>query len=34
MLPNFDIIIGSLLLPAPESRDVLELHLLYICAVM
>ena len=34
MLPNFDIILDSLLLPAPESRDVLELHLLFIYAVM
>jgi hypothetical protein len=31
--PNFDIIVGMLILSAPESRDVLRLLLLYFCTV-
>jgi len=34
MLSMFEIIVGTLLLSAPESRYIVELLLLHICAVM
>jgi len=34
MLPTFDIIVGTLMLSEFESRDFVELLLLYICAVI
>jgi len=34
MLSMFDIIVGTLLLSTPESRNIVELLLLHICAVM
>jgi len=34
ILPTFDIIVGTLMLSAPESREFVELLLLHICTVM